>query len=99
MSVKSESAGLAKLTEYLNQTRKQAELSIDILNKKISELEVENERLSGEKDYFHSLTLQLKIENSKKWRLQERDDWKSLVDSIQIDRSRLQNVCNNLGEE
>lgn len=95
----SESAGLAKLTEYLNQTRKQAELSIDILNKKISELENENERLSGEKDYFHSLTLQLKIENSKKWRLQERDDWKSLVDSIQIDRTRLQNVCNNLGVE
>ena len=33
---------------------------------------------------------QLKSENSRKWRLQERDDWKSLVDSVQADRARLQ---------
>ena len=33
------------------------------------------------------------MENSKKWRLQERDDWKALVDSVQNDRSRLQDEC------
>ena len=33
---------------------------------------------------------QLQSENSRKWRLQERDDWKSLVDSVQADRVRLQ---------
>jgi len=36
---------------------------------------------------------QLKIENSRKWRLQERDDWKALVDSVQKDRDRLHDEC------
>ena len=43
-----------------------------------------------QKEYFRSLVDQLKVENSRKSRLQERDDWKALIDSIQADRVRLQ---------
>lgn len=40
----------------------------------------------------------LKMENSQKWRLKERDDWKALVENIQLDRDRLQAECDHLGE-
>lgn len=92
----SEKEGLAKLAAYLQQTRKQAELSIDILNTRILSLENESEAISSERDYFRNYSEQLKLENSKKWRLHERDDWKSLVDSVQVDRARLQENCDNL---
>lgn len=99
----SESEGLSKLTEYLAQTRRQAEISIDLLNNKIVELEQENDyklgrinELTGERDYFKKYSEQLKSENSKKWKLQERDDWKSLVESVQKDRARLQDECTRL---
>ena len=95
----SQKDGLAKLTEYLNQTRRQAETSIDVLNDKINELNQDNEKLMGEKEYYRQYSEQLKLENSKKWRLQERDDWKSLVDSVQHDRSRLQEECARLEAE
>lgn len=95
--------GLAKLTEYLNQTRRQAEAAIDALNEKIFQLRDENENIlkecekfQSERDYFRNYAEQLKLENSKKWRLQERDDWKSLVESVQKDRSRLQDECLSL---
>lgn len=38
----------------------------------------------------------LKQENSTKWRLQERDDWKALVESVQSDRARIQEMNNDL---
>jgi DNA repair exonuclease SbcCD ATPase subunit len=98
-----ESDGLKKLTEYLNQTRRQAEGAIDVLNEKISELENENnilvkmvDRLEGERDHFKEYSEKLKNEHAIKWKLQERDEWRSLVDSVQKDRSRLQDLCNNL---
>lgn len=92
----SEQDGLAKLTAYLQQTRKQAEQSIDLLNTKIASLVDENDAVTAERDHFRNYSQQLKLENSQKWRLQERDDWKSLVDSVQIDRGRLQDTCNRL---
>lgn len=95
MSVSS-TDGLHKLTEYLNQTRRQAELAIDTLNNQIKtlqeELDVVSQRLQqseSEREILRGHCDQLKLENSKKYRLQERDDWKSLVESIQKDRSRL----------
>ena len=95
--------GLKKLADYLAQTRRQAEVSIDVLNSRVTELTAEldiakqtAERLQEERDLFHNMSEQLKIENSKKWRLQERDDWKSLVDSVQRDRCRLQDECHRL---
>lgn len=101
-----ESLGLRKLTDYLNQTKRQAENAIDLLNNKIEELSNENiglkerfQTLENEREYYCNLSEQLKIENSKKWRLQERDDWKSLVESVQIDRSRLQDECIHLENE
>jgi flagellar biosynthesis chaperone FliJ len=88
--------GLQKLTEYLNQTRRQAELAIDTLNAKIHELENELARAADklahsedERSKLRSQCEQLRLEGSKKYRLQERDDWKSLVESIQKDRGRL----------
>lgn len=92
-----EDGGLRKLTEYLNQTRRQAEIAIDTLNAKLFELEEANKMLSTandeltvENEYYKNLVEQLKVEGTRKSRLQERDDWKALVDSIQTDRVRLQ---------
>ena len=33
---------------------------------------------------------QMRLEQSKKWRIEERDDWRALVQSVQQDRTRLQ---------
>lgn len=99
----SESDGLKKLTEYLKQTKRQAEAAIDILNAKLAEAGEENNllmqaiaQLEAERDHYKQQVEQLKSENSTKWKLQERDDWKSLVDSVQRDRSRLQDQCSQL---
>lgn len=95
-----ESDGLQKLTAYLNQTRRQAEAAIDVLNDQIAELKHENElyaqlckKVDEEKEYFRVLSEQLKQEGTTKQRLQERDDWRSLIDSVQKDRARLQEQC------
>lgn len=95
--------GLRKLAEFLAQTRRQATTSIDALNERIAELTAElevsqaaAEQLQSERDFYLNHAEQLKLENSKKWRLQERDDWKSLVDSVQQDRTRLQDECHRL---
>mmetsp|Transcript_3881 Transcript_3881/g.5336 ORF Transcript_3881/g.5336 Transcript_3881/m.5336 type:complete len:356 (+) Transcript_3881:16-1083(+) len=102
----SESDGLKKLTEYLNQTRRQAEAAIDALNVKIQEMKDENltcmkmiEKLERERDHYKDCFEQLKIENSTKWKLRERDDWRSLVESVQKDRNRLQEDYNQLQSE
>jgi len=99
----SPSLGLIKLTEYLHQTRRQSSLAIDSLNDKINELTTDNdkalkiiEKYQNERDYYRNYAEQLKLQNNKKWKLQERDDWKSLVESVQNDRSRLQDDCNTL---
>ena len=102
----SESDGLHKLTAYLNQTRRQAEAAIDALNVRIFELQAQNEQLvqqydmlEKEKEQFKALSEQLKQVGTTKQRLQERDDWKSLIDSVQKDRARLQDECCNLESE
>lgn len=101
-----ESDGLRKLTEYLNQTKRQAENAIDILNIKINELQEQNIELSRhaeamelERNHYKAYSEQIKSENATKWKLRERDDWKSLVDSIQSDRNRLQDECTVLEGE
>lgn len=100
------SEGVQKLIEYLNQTRRQAEQAVDCLNERIKELEealqisnLKAEKNGEERDYMQRYAEQLKIENSKKWRLQERDDWKALVDSVQKDRDRLHDECLRLETE
>lgn len=44
----SEADGLKRLTEYLNQTRKQAEQAVDCLNVRIKDLEQDREKFLGE---------------------------------------------------
>ena len=89
----SESEGLRKLTEYLNQTRRQAETAIDALNAQVLQLSQDCDKYRDECVYYKRCCEQLQQENSKKWRLHERDDWKSLVESVQKDRNRLQDEC------
>jgi len=96
----SEALGLKKLTEYLNQTRRQAEMAIDNLTAQVNDLNKENkealilaEKFEAERDYYRNYAEQLKLENSKKWKLQERDDWKGLLDTVTKDRNRLQGEC------
>lgn len=96
----SESDGLQKLTAYLNQTRRQAEAAVDALNLQIEDLRRENDlyaqlckKLEQEKDYFKNLADQLKQGGTTKQTLQERDDWRALIDSVQKDRARLQEEC------
>ena len=102
----SESEGVARLTAYLQQTKRQAEHSIDKMNQHIEELQEDLEtsklvsrQLEQERDYFRNLAEQLREENTKKWRLQERDDWKALLESVQEDRERLQDECNRLEDK
>ena len=101
-----DSDGIRRLTAYLNQTRRQATQSIDVLTGRVKELEqnletsaLVAERLEAERDYFKGISEQLKVENSKKWRLHERDDWRSLVESVQLDRERLQEENAAMEEE
>jgi hypothetical protein len=60
---------------------------------------IRNTSHSIQRDYYKNFAEQLQLENSKKWRLQERDDWKALVDSVQKDRIRLQEECNKMERE
>lgn len=99
----SESEGLQKLTEYLKQTRRQAEIAIDNLNNQVialrhenDELRAANENLKKEKLQADAAVQQLKVENTNKWKLRERDEWKALVESLQQERDQLQDECNNL---
>ncbi|CAM9136524.1 unnamed protein product [Pylaiella littoralis] len=38
----------------------------------------------------NNLVEQLRLENTRKWRVEERDDWRALLDSMQSDRTALQ---------
>ncbi|RYH06881.1 hypothetical protein EON65_42335 [archaeon] len=93
----SESEGLAKLAEYLKQTRRQAEAAIDHLNEQIVVLNQAIEERDQQLHVAHGEIRDLKLsimkmqeDKSMKSVFKERDDWKSLVDSIQKDRGRLQ---------
>lgn len=99
----SETEGLAKLTEYLKQTRRQAEIAIDNLNSQLSECRKENEalrmtlsNLQKERDSHLTTIQQLKTESGAKWKFKERDEWKALVENIQKDRDRIQLEYNNV---
>ena len=93
-----DSDGIKKLTEYLKQTRRQAEIAIETLNNKVIELQQQNDILlqqneirTKERDHFYKLSEQFKNENSTKFQLRERDEWKGLLESMQNDRNRINN--------
>lgn len=98
-----ESEGLAKLTEYLKQTRRQAEIAIDNLNSQLADTRQENElmrntivALQKEREENAALIQQLKAGNGSKSKFKERDEWKALVENIQQDRDRLQTEYNHV---
>ncbi len=75
-------------------------MAIDNLTAQVNDLNKENkealilaEKFEAERDYYRNYAEQLKLENSKKWKLQERDDWKGLLDTVTKDRNRLQGEC------
>lgn len=99
----SESEGLAKLTEYLKQTRRQAEIAIDNLNSQLVEVKKENDTirasvnlLQREREEQAAIIRQLKAETGNKSKFKERDEWKALVENIQKDRDRLQLEYNHV---
>jgi hypothetical protein len=102
----SQAEGLSKLTEYLKQTKRQAEAAVDHLNKEITRLSEENtslkkilHKVSQERDEYLATVEELKIKNTSKYKLKERDDWKNLVDQVQQDRTRLQQENDTLRQQ
>lgn len=101
-----ESEGLQKLTEYLKQTRRQAETAIDNLNGQIAALVKENDKLTNvilslqqERDHFRTQLETIQQFHSTKAIFKERDDWRALVDNIQSDRTRLHEENGELHEQ
>jgi chromosome segregation ATPase len=101
--ITNQSDGVLKLTEYLKQTRRQAEIAIDNLNTQLTEVSTENQELrqavkelEQEKNNYKQQLEQSKQQTSNKNKFKERDDWKYLVDNIQQDRDRLQEETNQL---
>ena len=90
------SMGLQKLTDYIAQTRRQAELSIDLLSNRVKELEDYSVKLETllnqakkEKDIIANELKEERNTSISKYKFKERDDWKALVASVQQDRDRI----------
>lgn len=87
--------GLRLLATHLAKVKLEAAEQIYALTTQGKYLQQENEELNNQ-------VLQLKQlcrENTLHWRLQERDDWKALVEAVQRDRTRLENENEKLMEE
>lgn len=50
-------------------------------------------------DFRNGQVAQLQLETSEKWRVEERNDWRSLVDSVQSDRDELREENERLKQE
>jgi len=90
-------SGLEKLTKYIKEVKEESEAKIMELKQMIIALEAENQILKKQTDEYEKeletawgMVQQLKTENARKWRVEEREDWKALVSSIQEDRKSLQ---------
>ncbi|KAJ1453343.1 hypothetical protein M885DRAFT_524491 [Pelagophyceae sp. CCMP2097] len=53
-------------------------------------VEAQLEATKDELSMCWTFVKQLRLENTQKWRCEERNDWKALTDSIQADRRKLQ---------
>lgn len=83
------SEGVRVLTEHLKRHKAEAAERISVLETEAAALNQTNEALRrqlqtclDELDFRHGQIEQLKLENTRKWRIEERNDWKSLVDSV-----------------
>ena len=91
----SDPEGLRLLANHLAKVKLEAAEQIYALTNEGKYLKEKNEELSSQ-------VLHLKQqcrENTLHWRLQERDDWKALVEAVQKDRTRLENENESLMEE
>ena len=75
------------MANHLAKVKLEAVEQIYSLGTKVKQVNEENKELCGEVARLK----QLCRENTLHWRLQERDDWKALVEAVQKDRSRLEN--------
>ena len=91
----SDPEGLRLLANHLAKVKLEAAEQIYTLTTRGKFLQQENEELNVQ-------VLHLKQqcrENTLHWRLQERDDWKALVEAVQRDRTRLETENEHLMEE
>lgn len=89
------------LQHHLEKISKRLEKEME--RSKRLELDAESLRLQlqtvlDELDFKNGQVEQIKLEASRKWRVEERDDWKALVDSVQRDREELREVNEKLKE-
>ena len=87
------SEGVRVLTEHLKRHKAEATERISVLETEAVALKQTNDALRqqlqtclDELDFRHGQIEQLKLENTRKWRIEERNDWKSLVDSVRFCR-------------
>ena len=78
--------GLRLLANHLAKVKLEAAENRYELSRLLKITQGKNEELEGEVCRLK----QLCRENTLHWRLQERDDWKALVEAVQKDRSRLE---------
>lgn len=87
--------GLRLLANHLAKVKLEAAEQLYSINTKLKGVSEENRELHSEVARLK----QLCRENTLHWRLQERDDWKALVEAVQKDRSRLENDNERLSNE
>ena len=89
--------GLRMLAEHLAKVKLEATENAYVLEQRVKALEAENAQLQSRlgrarddlRDYKDQIG-QLQRENSRKWRVQERADWKQLVATLRAERKVLQ---------
>ncbi|CAM9961441.1 unnamed protein product, partial [Ectocarpus sp. 6 AP-2014] len=98
--------GLERLAGLLAATKENASAEISKLDSQVQALEIERRTLEAaletcrdELGDAKSLVEQLRLENTRKWRVEERDDWRALLDSMQADRTALQRQNDRLEGE
>ena len=90
-------SGVELLTAHIGQLRRQAEEKISGLEEELAHAQRDSIALrqcasaaQDEVQLCRGMIQQLRLENTQKWRIEEREDWKALVASIQSDRRQLQ---------
>lgn len=90
-------SGVQAMALHLAKVKRECHEAVETLAEKVKLLEEDKsalllqlESVLDELDYSNGQVAQLRLENSKKWRVEERNDWMALVDSVQRDRDELQ---------
>uniref|UniRef100_A0A7S2V322 Uncharacterized protein n=1 Tax=Fibrocapsa japonica TaxID=94617 RepID=A0A7S2V322_9STRA len=106
MAMREQKDGIAKVRNYAAKVKRESEDQMKELKNMAIAFEGENrclkeqiENYENEVETLRSMVEQLKIENARKWRVEERNDWKALVKSIQEDRAVLQAENERLKQE